>query len=174
MARVHKWQRAPLEYLRSYVEERAVRGPKAVTTDIQDPPNAFQAYAQSLLQGVLGYEVDHWVYWCSILDPVEDPDQEWMVKFPHSHGYDGLTLVQYLQAPEEGGELALLDTKKNILEMYEPKAGEGAIIVDHEVHGVRAVRGSEPRITIIAGAYPYPKGSLKCRCGWDSSTQVVT
>ena len=171
MSRVHTWRRAPLDYLRSYVEERANHG---TITDIHDPPGQFVGYVESLVKGVFGYEVDHWIYWCSILDPVDNPEQEWMPKFPHSHGYDGLTLVQYINAPEEGGELALCDLDLNVTEMYKPKAGESAIIMDHEVHGVRAVRGSEPRITIIAGAYPFPSGPGKCRCGWDPATQVVS
>lgn len=172
--RIHTWQNAPLDSMIEYVERTANRGRKAITTDAPDAPGQFQAYAQALISGVLGLEVDHWVFWCSILDPVEDPEQEWMPKFPHSHGYDGLTLIQYLQAPEEGGELALCDQEKNVISMYEPKAGQGAILKDHEVHGVRAVRGSKARITLIAGAYPFPSGPGRCRCGWDPALKVVS
>lgn len=164
MKREYVWQDQPTQQLADYAHAHA--GGMGPAQHVTDMPQVFKDYAEQVIVKGLGYEVDHWVYWATVQDPISDPI-DWMPKFPHNHGYDGITLVQFLEAPEQGGELVIFDNRWVVTQSVTPEPGLGALIVNHEIHGVRAVRGSKPRTVVIAGAYPFPHGSTKCRCAED-------
>jgi|Cruoilmetagenom7_1024161.scaffolds.fasta_scaffold00637_16 hypothetical protein len=161
-ASMHKWEGCPIEELRQLAIEGA--GGAHATCMGFTPPQSFKDFAKSIIEDEMGYEVDHWNYWASNLDPV-DEGREWQLKFPHTHQWDGRTMILYLDEPEGGGELVVLDEDMTTeLQVFEPKAGYAAVMRDHAIHGVKRIIGSKNRVTMIAGAYPYPKGSTKCRC----------
>ena len=139
---------------------------------VEDPPQSFVDYTKQVIVDDFQYTVDHWHYWVTVHRPVADETQKWMPKFPHNHKYDGITLIQYLEVPEEGGELVIFDNDWRVKREYIPEVGMSAIIMDHELHGVRAVKGSKPRTVIIAAAYPFPPRTQACRCPSDWTLTV--
>jgi hypothetical protein len=166
------WDEQPTGELAAYAH-RTYTG-NGITQWIGDPPEVFESYARHLIEKVLNYTALRWHFWVTVCNPVADPSLRWMPLFPHNHGYDGITLVQYLEVPEEGGQLVIFNDDLTIKREVTPKVGDGAILVDHEIHGVRAVHGSTPRTVLIAGAYPYPLGTTKCRCPWTGPVYVNT
>jgi len=176
--RVFEWEDCPVDVLREHVLANVSTGHK--TCETNNVPQVFKDYAKSIIEGELGYEVDHWVYWISDivnLDALKyvppEHNRDWQLKFPHTHGWDGRTMVLYLQEPEEGGALALLDDDMNEIDCFEPKVGWAAVMSDHEIHGIKAIHGKTNRVTMIAGAYPYPKGSTVCRCANQNWVRVI-
>ena len=150
----------------------------AVATNVLKVPESFRAYAHSWIVDMLGYKVDHWNYWVATLgggvrsgygvrkhdDNPQSPD--WERKFPHCHGWDGRTVVLQLSPPESGGEFVYFDDDHwTERESIVPVAGDCTLISDHEWHGVRRIEGDKPRTTMMAGAYPYPRGEVYCQCG---------
>jgi hypothetical protein len=169
---IFEWEGCPVDMLREHVLGVVSGGHK--TCESNDVPQVFKDYAKSIIEGELGYEVDHWVYWCSDITALEnlkpshvppEHDLDWQLKFPHTHGWDGRTMILYLQEPEEGGALVVLDDDvETEIGRFEPKVGWAAVMKDHAIHGIKAIHGDTNRVTIIAGAYPYPVGSTVCRC----------
>lgn len=164
------WDDCPVEELREFALANV--SPARKTCEDCNPPQVFKDYAASIIEGEVGYEVDHWKYWASNLTALDnlasvppEHNRDWQLKFPHTHGWDGITLVLYLQAPEGGGELVILDDDiETELFRASPQVGTAAIMKDHSIHGVKAIIGNTNRVTLIAGAYPYPTKSTKCRC----------
>lgn len=161
------WDDQPTDELIAYAHANAV----ALTWHVENMPQSFRDYAAEVVES-FDYHVDHWHYWVTVHHPVADETQRWMPKFPHNHKYDGMTLVQYLEVPESGGELVIFDKEWKVKREYSPEVGMTAIIMDHELHGVRAVHGKLPRTVVIAGAFPFPKGSTQCRCPIDWTLTV--
>ena len=60
--------------------------------------------------------------------------------------------------------MVLEDDIKTEKQRFEVRPGMAALMSDHMIHGVKAIRGNTNRVTMIAGAYPYPPQSMKCRC----------
>ncbi len=169
----HQWDDCPVAELRGFVEQH-VGHHKTCEVPKAPLPAVFVEFARQIIEDKLGYEVDHWRYWISSLAPLDDPDAEWQLKFPHTHGWDGKTLVLYLGLPESGGELVVLDQDvETELECWTPKEGMAAVMSDHAIHGVKAIKGSKHRLTMIAGAYPYPERSTKCRCADQNWVRVT-
>jgi len=166
---VYEWKECPVDMLRDFALANVSGSHK--TCETHEVPQVFKDYAASIIEGEQGYEVDHWMYWISELESVDtvascDPnhDKEWQLKFPHTHQWDGRTMILYLQVPKVGGALVILDADMNETDRFETKVGWAAVMNDHAIHGVKAIRGGPNRVTMIAGAYPYPPGSPKCRC----------
>lgn len=172
-----QWDDCPVEEL--YPLAIAGAGSNHKTCVGFTPPQSFVDFAKSIIEDELGYEVDHWRYWASSLSPLDAKAQVraidgWQLMFPHTHGWDGRTLVLYLNEVEGGGELAVLDQDvETELACWEPTPGMAAVMADHAVHGVKAIQGDTNRVTMIAGAYPYPVGSTKCRCENQDWVRVV-
>ncbi len=166
---IHTWEDCPIDELYPL----AVAGAKnqhATCIDFK-PPQAFVDFAKSIIEDELGYEVDHWRYWASDLEPV-DESRDWQLKFPHTHQWDGRTLVLYLNEPEGGGELMVLNEDMSEHTRFDVRPGMAAVMSDHAIHGVRRIEGSTNRVTMIAGAYPYPVGEKRCKC--ERTFPVVT
>ncbi len=167
-ASMHKWEGCPVDELRLLAIEGA--GGNRATCVGFTPPQSFVDFSKSIIEDEMGYEVDHWVYWASNLEPLDEKAQArskdgWQLMFPHTHAWDGRTMILYLDVPEGGGELVVLDEDMETeLHRFEPQVGHAAVMRDHAIHGVKRIEGDKNRVTMIAGAYPYPKGSQKCRC----------
>lgn len=116
---------------------------------------AFQAHCEECCQR-LDYPVARWRFWGSIMDRSHFKPDGWCKGFPHEHGWDGLTLIHYLQVADEGGELVLLNEKGRNMHVYKPAIGTTATVDGRTSHGVRRIFGDTPRITIIATGYPTP------------------
>ena len=166
---IFEWKDCPVDVLREHVLANVSANHK--TCETSDVPQVFKDYAKSIIEDEMGYEVDHWLYWCSDITALDnlklvppEHDREWQLKFPHTHQWDGRTMVLYLQEPESGGELALLDPDMNETDSFKPKIGWAAVMKDHAIHGIKAIRGNTNRVTMIAGAYPYPVAEAKCKC----------
>lgn len=170
------WHDAPFEDLRQFCLTHTVG--RQITTEVSDVPYSFGDYARRLVEDWLNYAVDHWEWWVSVLDPADvrpvgygirggavyDPDREWCTKFPHSHPWDGKTVVLHLDPPTAGGELVVFDDdRETIIQEVVPQKGLVTIMSDHTYHGVRAVGGIRPRVTIMGGAHKYPRSKM-CGC----------
>ena len=167
----HTWEDCPVDELFALAVEGA--GNQHMTCIGFDPPESFKQFASDVIEIEDGYVVDHWVYWASNLEPVLGGD--WQMKFPHTHQWDGRTLVLYLNEIEGGGELVVLEEDMvTERQRFPVKPGTAALMGDHAIHGVRAIHGSTNRVTMIAGAYPYPKGTTKCQCERQDFPVVTT
>jgi len=171
---VFEWADCPVDMLRDYVLANVSVGHK--TCESHNVPRVFKDYAKSIIEGELGHKVDHWVYWISDITALKNlasipPNQDhaWQLKFPHTHGWDGQTLILYLQVPESGGALVMLDPDMNEIDRFEPKVGYAAVMSDHAIHGIKAIHGNTNRVCVLAGAYPYPPEEPRCQCDakWD-------
>lgn len=176
---IREWKDCPVDMLREHVLANV--GPGHKTCEGKEVPQVFKDYAKSIIEDEMGYEVDHWIYWISEITALEnlksippEHDREWQLKFPHTHQWDGRTMILYLQVPESGGGLAVLDPDMNEVDCFEPKVGWAAVMNDHAIHGIKAIHGNTNRVTMIAGAYPYPISEPKCRCPNRSEIPKVT
>lgn len=170
------WHDAPFEALRQFCLKNAAG--RQITTEVESVPEAFETYAKVLIEDRLKYKVDHWEWWVSVLDPSDvrpsgygvrggvefNPDREWCTLFPHAHPWDGRTVVLHLDPPTEGGELVVFEKdRERISHEFEPQKGLVTVMDDHTYHGVKAVKGIRPRVTIMGGAHKYPR-SIMCGC----------
>ena len=117
-------------------------------------PNEFVEHCKDVIE-IMGYRpCDRWRYWCSIIrmeqKQAEDP---WAQGFPHTHGWDGLTLVHYIQVPHKGGALVIRDHNREVIKKFTPEVGKTAVIDGRTEHGVERVYGDVPRVTVIATGY---------------------
>jgi len=166
---VFEWKDCPVDMLREHVLANVSGAHK--TCETNNVPQVFKDYAKSIIEDEMGYEVDHWLYWVSDIQALEKcehtppkHDPEWQLKMPHTHQWDGRTMILYLQVPESGGGLAILDPDMNEIDCFQPKVGWAAVMKDHAIHGIKAIHGDTNRVTMLAGAYPYPVKEAKCRC----------
>ena len=172
MTEVLHWLDAPLDELREFCLSKAVG--RQVATEVETVPISFMAWVMDNI----GTDFDHWEWWVNVLDPCTvrpsgygilggvkfDPEAEWCTKFPHAHPWDGKTVNLYIDPAESGGELVIFeDDRETVAEVIMPLSGTVAITEDHVWHGVRAVHGDRPRISIMAGAHRWPR-SEQCRC----------
>lgn len=166
-AKTVTWDGCPVDELRDFVVANCGAHKTCIVHAV---PQVFMDFAKRTIEVESGYAVDHWQYWISSLAPLDEVGKErakdgWQLMFPHTHGWDGITMVLYLNEIEGGGELTILDDDvETELMSWSPKPGMAALMRDHAIHGVKAIQGETHRITMIAGAYPYPKRSTKCRC----------
>lgn len=161
------WEDCPVDELKEFVVENCAHHKTCMVSQV---PQVFMDYASKIIEGEMGYHVDHWQYWISSLAPHDEAGRNrsvpgWMCMFPHTHGWDGMTMVLYLNEIEGGGELVVLDQDQETeLARWKPVPGTASLMSDHAIHGVREIEGNTNRIAMIAGAYPYPKQTTKCRC----------
>jgi hypothetical protein len=161
---IHTWADAPIEELVNYAKQRVKN--YQVVWDVDDMPSAFVEWSRHVIEDELGAVVSDYYDTVSALLPAPD-NNPYQHSFPHNHAYDGHTLVLYVQAPESGGEFVLFDDDMQPVFEHLPIPGTAVVIEDHQIHAVKKVEGSVPRIALIAGGYRYGKGSEKCRCGKD-------
>lgn len=166
-----EWNQAPFDEVLDFCLANT-KG-YAVTTNVETVPDAFREYAEKIADA-MHYPVDRWHYWVSTLGgPKQNGygvqrlqlSDEWMPKFPHCHGWDGLTISLHVQTPEEGGELVVFeDDQWTVRRTIKPTMGLVTLVRDHVWHGVRKVKGDTPRVSIMAGAYPHPSEQGLCTC----------
>ncbi len=154
------WPEMPVEVCVSYIRDAYAKylsmspvptGAKAVTPP--PPEVGFVDYAAQVFDD-LGFPVKGWQYWVSILSPNSRvaPNGQWMAGFPHTHHWEnGRTLIQYVQVADHDGELAVIidDVEHTVV----PQVGMGAIVDGTTSHGVKTIRGSTDRMTLIATAF---------------------
>lgn len=93
-------------------------------------------------------------YWVSVIPAQpESYPPAWSKGFPHTHGWDGWTLVLYLSQIESGGELVVRDDKGTVLGILPPKLGTAVFIDGRTEHGVMIPYGEVPRVSLIATGY---------------------
>ncbi len=167
------WHDAPFEELREFCFENAAG--RQVSTNVHPAPFKFVAYVMEQI----GTDFDHWEWWVNLLDPVtvrpsgygiagggrpHDPNAEWCQKFPHAHPWDGLTLTLHVDPPESGGELVVFeDDRQTVAHVLPAERGLVTLMPDHVWHGVKAIHGDKPRVTLMAGAHRWPN-SAQCQC----------
>jgi hypothetical protein len=117
-------------------------------------PTEFVLHSQDIVRN-LGYEAKRWRYWVSIISEETNKHEEevWAQGFPHTHGWEGLTMIHYLQVPSGGGDLVIRDWQRDEIERFTPQVGWTAVIDGRTEHGVERVWGEVPRITLISTAY---------------------
>lgn len=160
MIETHWWQDSPIEALKAFVREHRGKhsGAHPLLPEFYDHHliKRFHEYCISVFDEL---EIPHvrWRFWVSMIDPCET---EWAPGFPHIHGWDGYTVIHYLQPALEGGELYTrekrgprgADPAQNPWTIIEPQAGMSVIIDGDNEHGVKGPISS-PRLTVIATGF---------------------
>ena len=161
VAKTFFWLDAPTEMFRGFVEKHMREGHTGSQSVSKDPthengiPVEFKNYIAQLFEEELGYVVKEWRFWIGVTQPdkVNKTAPKFAKGFPHAHGWHGLTAVHYVQVPEGGGALLVVDDKHNELHRFIPRAGLTAVIDGYSVHGVEAVTGGLSRYTLIATGF---------------------
>jgi hypothetical protein len=153
MIEILQWGDSPIERLKNFVLEHRGQhsGAHPLLPEFHDEPvvQEFAQFAKDSFEH-LNLNAIRWRYWVSVVDPTKD---EWAPGFPHVHGWDGWTLIHYLQPAEYGGELFTRDSKEDKWTIIEPQQGMAVIVDGKNEHGVKGPLSS-PRITIIATGFP--------------------
>ena len=155
------WADAPTDLLREFVEKHrndkhsGANGVSRNPEDHNGMPIEYQDYVADIFENVLHYPVKEWRYWIGITLPGKNNTQhpEFAKGFPHCHQWDALTAVHYVQVADEGGDLVVCDDNRNVLTRFKAKVGLTAVIDGRSSHGVEAVRGATPRLTVIATGF---------------------
>ncbi len=103
----------------------------------------------------LGIAHVRWDFWCSIIPEghVDKQNPGWAKNFPHNHCWNGTTLILYLQVPKAGGDLVIVEDGEELERVF-PNPGMAATVGGWDEHGVEAVEGDVPRITLITTVFP--------------------
>lgn len=101
-----------------------------------------------------GLDVHKWINHISLRGEEESQQDGWLHGFPHRHdGWDNsLTMVQFLQAPESGGELVVCPNTKDEV-VVKPEVGLCAFCKDSEMHGVKNMVGNTYRISLMVTGF---------------------
>lgn len=171
VAETYFWLDAPTEMFKIYVESvmrPAFSGSLGVSKNPEDDngmPVEFQNYIAQIFENELDYPVNEWRFWVGVTQPgaMAQHAKGFAKGFPHSHGWNALTAVHYVQVPESGGDLLIVDEDHNELERFVPRVGLTAVVDGWSLHGVTAVGGNIPRYTLIATGFD--KGERNFRRG---------
>ena len=166
VAQTFFWLDSPTEMFKTFIEANMRDGYTGSQAMSKDPahdngmPVEYQNYIAQLFEDELDYVVKEWRFWIGVTQPgaLNQRAEKFAKGFPHSHGWHGLTAVHYVQVPEGGGALLVVDDKHNELHRFTPRVGLTAIIDGFSLHGVEAVVGDVPRYTLIATGF---KGEQK-------------
>lgn len=119
-------------------------------------PQAFHDHCVEVFEN-LGYgPVGEYRYWYGVTLPNKFNVNETRFAhgFPHAHGWEGLTLIHYVQTADEGGDLVIVDEENHeTLHRFSPEPGTDIIVDGYSIHGVEAVTGNRPRYTLICTAF---------------------
>ena len=160
VAETFRWLDSPTEMLKTFVEKHMrpnYSGSQAVSSadDDNGMPVEFQNYVANLYEEKFNYEVKEWRFWIGVTNPgdlnVREP--KFAKGFPHSHQWDALTAVHYVQAPAGGGDLVICDDGHKVLHRFAARVGLTAVVDGYSLHGVEAVTGDIPRYTLIATGF---------------------
>ena len=161
VAKTFFWLDAPTQMFKTFIEANMREGYTGSQSMSKNPthengvPVEFQKYIAQLFEDELGYVVKEWRFWLGVTQPdtVNNNAPKFAKGFPHAHGWHGLTAVHYVQVPEGGGALLVVDDNHEELHRFTPRAGLTAVIDGFSLHGVEAVTGSIPRYTLIATGF---------------------
>lgn len=94
-----------------------------------------------------GFSIYKWMHHISLRKA--GAEDEWLEDFPHTHGWpNSVTMVQFLQAPDAGGELVIMPVGEKVIEIT-PRDGLCAFCDGETEHGVRPVIGDIDRISLM-------------------------
>ena len=144
-----------VDELRDYVNTIHIqkrKGAQAITDRQSDKELAmFKDWCSGVFDD-LGIPHNRWDFWCSILTR-QDGNGEGCQGFPHNHMWNGVTLVLYLQVPEDGGDLVVLEEDVEEARIS-PRTGLAVTVGGYDDHGVERIVGETPRVTIITTVFP--------------------
>ena len=117
-----RWDDAPTAMLLEYVDANHRGFGAHPVPGFGDEPQAYTAHGEQAMPEEfiehckqivvdMGMEpATRWRFWVSSIREENKPDTEtWAQGFPHTHGWEGLTMIHYLQVPEHGGALVIRD-----------------------------------------------------------------
>lgn len=164
------WDDAPTDELLAYVEKHKrpdYSGSWAVSKVRGDRDTMPQSYQDHLVEVFheLKYPVKEWRFWIGVTLPMQGVGGEvepgnpkhvrWAKGFPHSHQWNALTAVHYVQCPadNDGGDLVIVDDEDHDLARFIPEVGMTCVIDGYTRHGVELVTGDTPRFTLIGTGF---------------------
>lgn len=171
-AEVLQWDNAPTADFLAFIEaqrkvqdsnrpdggisgSRALAAPGTATTKEQ-VPQAFHEHCVETFEHFNYGPIKEYRYWYGVTIPnrFNQHEKRFAHGFPHAHGWEGLTLIHYVQTADEGGDLVIVDEKHhNTLHRFNPKPGTSIIVDGYSLHGVEAVTGNTCRYTLICTAF---------------------
>ena len=114
----------------------------------------FRDHATTLCEE-LGFPAGNRRYWFGVWSPgqVDENDSGWCPGFPHTHGWDGLSFAHVLQAPDGGGDLWIKPSDGGRAFIFPSDVGMTSVVGGYVSHGIRAITGTRPRVTMITAVY---------------------
>lgn len=148
---------SPVEELCGLVLDNAIdHNTSARDMDRTKLPETLKQHFRECLK-LLGYKADpaKWRYWTGMVHPGHESNRKgWAKGFPHTHQWDGLTCVHYVQVPDSGGDTVVLkDDRVNVLHRFSPELRKTIVMDGWSEHGVTVVHGETDRMTILATGY---------------------
>jgi hypothetical protein len=158
-----RWDDCPVDACASYIEAeyeiaRASQPNIQGALTMKEPPPAytgFEDYAKQAFKKI-GFPADSYKWWISKLVETDrmTADHLWVQGFPHRHGWThGRTFLQYIQAPEQGGETVIWPTEDADPVSLPPTPKTGVFVDGTLLHGVKPVVGKIPRLMFICTAF---------------------
>ncbi len=119
------------------------------------PESIKQHFRDCLTELEYPFDDAKWRYWTGVVHPGHKSNHVgWAKGFPHTHQWDGITLVHYIQVPDSGGDTVIMeDDHVNILHRFPPELRMTAAMDGWSQHGVEEVFGETSRMTILATGY---------------------
>lgn len=161
VARSFFWEDAPTQLFKEFIEANkrdGYSGSASVSKRPEDEngmPIEYQEYVADLFENALNYPVKEWRFWIGVTmpDKANTNVPTFAKGFPHAHGWEALTAVHYVQEPDYGGALLVVDAEHNPIHRFEAKVGMTAVVDGWSMHGVELVGGVTPRYTLIATGF---------------------
>lgn len=160
VARTFFWEESPTELFKEFIDRAKKRnvGAQSISHNSEDEngmPIEFQEYIAGVFEVGLDYPVGEWRFWLGVMrsGEVNKHNSRFAKGFPHAHGWDALTAVHYVQVPESGGDLVIVDKHDETLHRFSPKVGLTAVVDGGSLHGIEAVFGDVERYTLIATGF---------------------
>jgi hypothetical protein len=168
VARTFFWEESPTELFKEFIDRAKKKnvGAQSISSNSEDEngmPIEFQEYIAGVFEVELDYPVEEWKFWIGVMrsGEVNRHKKQFAKGFPHAHGWDALTAVHYVQVPESGGDLVIVDRNNKTLHRFPPKVGMTAVVDGGSLHGIEVVFGEVERYTLIATGF---KAKTQTRC----------
>jgi len=143
--RIVQWEGTDLRKYIPMVEaillEKGIEEGVTEIPDFLDEAHALFTRAAFMHQDLI---IKKWMLHVSLRKPVQIK-QDWESDFPHVHTAwkNSVTMVQFLQAPDSGGNLVIDGTE------ITPESGLCAFCTNNELHGVRPSYGQTDRVSLM-------------------------